>query len=769
MSSPRGGVRRSRAGSSLGAGSSSAGILFMDMFRRIPKDYRTSSYLGGLLTTVCCCVLTLLVLLEFQAYLSVTYSAAVMFPGNGAGSTASQTYQPFVSLRFNVTFPHLPCEYMSAEMFDVYGRHAITNSSLTPEKPGTLGEDKVSMTIFKWRVVDEGKRRAGAMQAHVEGNKKKDGSETVHEELPYHHAAHQYRDVVPLTTSTFDTFVQSKDVVMVDFYAPWCIWCKRLAPVWENFAHEVTTKDYAEFVGVAKVDCTTETPLCQRRRITGYPSVFLYRDRNPHSHTPYQGDRTTNAFLQFIEGLGVETDHKAEIEEELSDVKVELEAEARRVRLAKNKVREDRADSGVNHPLKSLTAPGGALGPSEKGDAALVGILRALEKAGGSRGQAGALRIVSGEAGNIRVISVRPVEGSGDKAKKDKAKKDKPLEFHTKSGGGVNLPAAEEAALSLDKVKQERAKAAEKTKPVGEASGDITVKILPSASDVKKRAEEVAEDQKQKGEATVPDPGLGGADPNKKDDKEDKKNGGGDDAAEGGGEEKTGATKAAVAKTAVAVEEAAATIKAKTGNRRRRLLGVEDDGEAAPQKGSGGEDEGDEDEGDKNRIADSELESRAELFKNTKSKDARQKMWKERVLPLPKDQQRKFTEIVGGAIFAPDGSEPKNQAPVVKTDEKVTSKDKPEPAAKADTKHVTNTEGCLVYGAIVAEKVPATIRFQAKSKWHNFVSHHIDMSHTVHDFTFGDLTHKLQVGRVAAFFLLLFSLLFSSLLCTLPI
>jgi protein disulfide-isomerase-like protein len=630
----------------------------MDMFRRIPKDYRTSSYLGGLLTTVCCCVLTLLVLLEFQAYLSVTYSAAVMFPGNGAGATASQTYQPFVSLRFNVTFPHLPCEYMSAEMFDVYGRHAITNSSLTPEKPGTLGEDKVSMTIFKWRVVDEGKRRAGAMQAHVEGNKKKDGSETVHEELPYHHAAHQYRDVVPLTTSTFDTFVQSKDVVMVDFYAPWCIWCKRLAPVWENFAHEVTTKDYAEFVGVAKVDCTTETPLCQRRRITGYPSVFLYRDRNPHSHTPYQGDRTTTAFLQFIEGLGVETDHKAEIEEELSDVKVELEAEARRVRLAKNKVREDRADSGVNHPLKSLTAPGGALGPSEKGDAALVGILRALEKAGGSRGQAGALRIVSGEAGNIRVISVRPVEGSGDKAKKDK-----PLEFHTKSGGGVNLPAAEEAALSLDKVKQERAKAAEKTKPVGEASGDITVKILPSASDVKKRAEEVAEDQKQKGEATVPDPGLGGADPNKKDDKEEKKNGGGDDAAEGGGEEKTGATKAAVAKTAVAVEEAAATIKAKTGNRRRRLLGVEDDGEAAPQKGSGGEDEGDEDEGDKNRIADSELESRAELFKNTKSKDARQKMWKERVLPLPKDQQRKFTEIVGGAIFAPDGSEPKKPGP----------------------------------------------------------------------------------------------------------
>ena len=135
---------------------------------------------------------------------------------------------------------------------------------------------KVSMTIFKWRVVDDGKRRAGAMQAHTEGNKKKDGSETVHEELPYHHAAHQYRDVVPLTTETFDTFVQSKDVVMVDFYAPWCIWCQRLAPVWENFAHEVTAKDYAEFVGVAKVDCTKHSGVAEQFGVSGYPTLIYF-------------------------------------------------------------------------------------------------------------------------------------------------------------------------------------------------------------------------------------------------------------------------------------------------------------------------------------------------------------------------------------------------------------------------------------------------------------------------------------------------------------
>lgn len=54
----------------------------------------------------------------------------------------------------------------------------------------------------------------------------------------------------------------------------------------------------------------------------------MYRDRNPHSHTAYQGDRTTTAFIEFIEGLGVETDHRKEVEDLKDDIQGELNAEA---------------------------------------------------------------------------------------------------------------------------------------------------------------------------------------------------------------------------------------------------------------------------------------------------------------------------------------------------------------------------------------------------------------------------------------------------------
>ena len=136
----------------------------------------------------------------------------------------------------------------------------------------------------------------------------------------------------------------------------------------------------------------------------------------------------------------------------------------------------------------------------------------------------------------------------------------------------------------------------------------------------------------------------------------------------------------------------------------------------------------------KTRIADSALESLAELYKNTKAMEKKQKLWKEVVVPLPADQREKFAQIVGGSPMPVDVEDTSKEPVIQPSDIKSKTplaKTKPEAASKTDLHHVTHTEGCLVYGAIVAEKVPATIRFQAKSKWHNFVSHHLGKNKSV--------------------------------------
>jgi thiol-disulfide isomerase/thioredoxin len=51
------------------------------------------------------------------------------------------------------------------------------------------------------------------------------------------------KDVIELTDSNFDSLVlNSEDMWLVEFYAPWCGHCKNLAPHWAQAASELKGK-----------------------------------------------------------------------------------------------------------------------------------------------------------------------------------------------------------------------------------------------------------------------------------------------------------------------------------------------------------------------------------------------------------------------------------------------------------------------------------------------------------------------------------------------
>merc|ERR1712126_540519 len=50
-------------------------------------------------------------------------------------------------------------------------------------------------------------------------------------------------DVLDLTESTFDTEVRRHDILLVEFHAPWCGHCKRLAPEYEKAATALKSND----------------------------------------------------------------------------------------------------------------------------------------------------------------------------------------------------------------------------------------------------------------------------------------------------------------------------------------------------------------------------------------------------------------------------------------------------------------------------------------------------------------------------------------------
>ncbi|XP_073958311.1 protein disulfide-isomerase A6 homolog CaBP1 isoform X2 [Choristoneura fumiferana] len=96
--------------------------------------------------------------------------------------------------------------------------------------------------------------------------------------------------VVDLTPSNFDKLVtDSDDVWIVEFYAPWCGHCKNLVPEYQKAA-----KALKGIIKVGAVDADNHQALAKKYGVSGYPTLKIFTGSK---HTPYQGQRTAEAFV----------------------------------------------------------------------------------------------------------------------------------------------------------------------------------------------------------------------------------------------------------------------------------------------------------------------------------------------------------------------------------------------------------------------------------------------------------------------------------------
>ena len=71
-------------------------------------------------------------------------------------------------------------------------------------------------------------------------------------------------NAVPLGMDTFAPYIAENEYVFANFYAPWCIWCQRLAPTWEAFAEAIEAQKFG--IKVVKIDCVVNRDLCAEVR-----------------------------------------------------------------------------------------------------------------------------------------------------------------------------------------------------------------------------------------------------------------------------------------------------------------------------------------------------------------------------------------------------------------------------------------------------------------------------------------------------------------------
>jgi len=105
--------------------------------------------------------------------------------------------------------------------------------------------------------------------------------------------------VLTLDHSNFTDTISKHDFIVVEFYAPWCGHCKKLAPEYEKAALVLSSQDPP--VVLAKFDASDEKnkALAQDFEIQGFPTIKILRNKGKDAQE-YKGPRDFEGIVDYL-------------------------------------------------------------------------------------------------------------------------------------------------------------------------------------------------------------------------------------------------------------------------------------------------------------------------------------------------------------------------------------------------------------------------------------------------------------------------------------
>ncbi|CUM65943.1 uncharacterized protein PRCAT00003596001 [Priceomyces carsonii] len=103
--------------------------------------------------------------------------------------------------------------------------------------------------------------------------------------------------VVKLTGQEYESFIKENPLILAEFFAPWCGYCKQLGPEFSKAADALN--DSHPNIKLAQIDCTVEESLCSEKGIRGYPTLKVLRgpENDPED---YAGPRDADGIAKYM-------------------------------------------------------------------------------------------------------------------------------------------------------------------------------------------------------------------------------------------------------------------------------------------------------------------------------------------------------------------------------------------------------------------------------------------------------------------------------------
>ncbi|NXY20356.1 PDIA2 isomerase, partial [Atrichornis clamosus] len=106
-------------------------------------------------------------------------------------------------------------------------------------------------------------------------------------------------NVLVLHEHNFARALSEHQLLLVEFYAPWCGHCQQLAPAFAQAATELRNESSPARLG--KVDAIAQTALATEFGITSYPTLKLFRDGNRTHPLAYTGRMDSQGIVRWMQ------------------------------------------------------------------------------------------------------------------------------------------------------------------------------------------------------------------------------------------------------------------------------------------------------------------------------------------------------------------------------------------------------------------------------------------------------------------------------------